>query len=127
MKKYYSIAIITVILYIVTYILYIVVPAPYPVINWFFSAFFAMFSITFLYIITRTMIINPKAFVRRFMALSGIKFLLGIIALALVLAFVQEYKILTALHFLIIFLLFLTLEVTLLLATLKKMNAKKRE
>lgn len=125
MKKYHTIVIITVLLYLISVIMYFANPGDYPLINWFFAGFFALFSTVFIYILYRTMIMKPRAFVRRFMALSGFKFLAGIIFLALALWLIKDYKIFTALHFLIIFIVYLFLEVFLLLSYLKKNTSKK--
>jgi len=125
MKKYYTILIITILLYLLSGILRYFNPAEYPVVNWFFSAFFALYTILSLYILNRAMIINPKSFIRKFMALSGIKFLTGIIFLALVLWLIKDYKIFTALHFLIVFIIYLFLEVYILLSHLNKNKTKK--
>ena len=125
MKKYFTIIYITVFFYALSYILYAIVPEDPPAINWFFIAFFALFSIFFTYSINRVMILKPKAFPRRFMALTGIKFMLCIIFLALVLWLIKDFKIFTAIHFLLIFLIYLILEVVILLSQLKKNPSKK--
>lgn len=125
MKKYYTIVIITVLLYLLSATLFYFNPADYPSVNWFFALFFALYTILTLYILNRAMIINPKSFVRKFMALSGIKFLSGIVFLSLVLWLIKDYKIFTALHFLIQFIVYLFLEVYILLSHLNKIKSKK--
>gem|GEM_PF-5691898 len=125
MSKYYTIIIITILLYAISAILAVFVSENPPLVNWFFAGFFGLYSILFTYLISRVLILKPKAFVRRFMALTGIKFLLCLLFLSLVLWLAKDYKIFTAIHFLIQFLIYLIIEVMLLLSQLKKIQTKK--
>lgn len=125
MRKYFTLIFVTIFLYALSTVLHFVLPDDPPAVNWFFVTFFALYSILFTYSMNRVLILKPKAFARRFLALTGIKFLLCIVFLSLVLWLVNEYKVFTALHFLIVFLIYLLLEVVILISQLKKNTVKK--
>ncbi|PKP18628.1 MAG: hypothetical protein CVU05_13145 [Bacteroidetes bacterium HGW-Bacteroidetes-21] len=124
MRKYYIIVVVAVIMYGVGIALSLSLDVYPPLVNWFFIGFFALYSILFIYLLNRSMIIKPKAFINRFLMLSSIKLLASMFALAIILYFVQEFKILTGMVFLTSFLVFLFVEVITILEQLKKNRIK---
>lgn len=125
MKKYFKILLVALLMYGVGVILCFSFDVFPPMINWFFIAFFALYSILSLYLLNRSMILKPQVFINRFLLLSGIKLIGGLMILTLVLFLISDYKILTGMVFLFSFLVFLIVEVITILGQLKKNRIKK--
>jgi len=114
----------TAILYILLLTFVNIININIPYVNWMFFIFFALISTLFIYLLEKIKDKKQQVFINRFLMLTGIRFLVCIIILALILALINDLKILTGIIFLIGFIVFLFAEVILILRDLKKYSNK---